>query len=139
MPALDILVRKIILLLGQINEWFFNDLAGIGIDPIGAGFRKSIIKPMPAGDIEFVKCSYQTMSGLISTEWKYNNGDFTLKVVIPPNTSATVYIPAKEESCVLESGQRVYNVEGIKFIKIEGDRAVYQVTSGSYQFHSKTK
>ena len=37
-------------MLGQIQEWFYHDLAGIGVDPTGPGFKKILIRPQPACD-----------------------------------------------------------------------------------------
>jgi hypothetical protein len=125
-------------MLGQINEWFFHDLAGIGVEAEGAGFRKSIIKPMVVGDLKWVKGSYSTVSGLISLEWKRENDTFFLDVSIPPNTSATIFIPAEKESDVKESGKPAEKADGVKFIKLENGRAVYETGSGRYHFVSKT-
>jgi hypothetical protein len=112
---------------------------GIGVEPDGAGFRKIIIKPMIVGDITWVKGSYQSVSGLILSEWKRENKQLTLDISIPPNTTASVYIPAEKESDVNESGQRAKKVEGVNFIKLENGRAVYEIGSGNYHFVSKTK
>lgn len=124
---------------GQINEWFFHDLLGIGVEADGAGFRKSIIKPMPVGDLKWVKGSYETISGTIRVEWKKDNGTFDLKLSIPANTSATVYVPSKAENSVTENGIRAAKSTGIKFLRMEKDRAVYEVGSGEYNFESKQK
>lgn len=126
-------------MLGQINEWFFNDLAGIGVDDdgAGAGFRNSIIKPMLAGDLKWVKGSYQTISGLISSEWKRDNDVFSLDVSIPVNTTATVFISAKNESDVQESGMIISGAKGVKFIRAEGGKLMYEVGSGIYKFIAK--
>ncbi|MDD4991765.1 MAG: family 78 glycoside hydrolase catalytic domain [Paludibacter sp.] len=124
---------------GQINEWFFHDLLGIGVEAEGAGFRKSIIKPMPVGDLKWVKGSYKTISGTIRVEWKRENGTFDLKLSIPANTSATVYVPAKAENSVTENGIRAAKSTGIKFLRMEKDRAIYEVGSGEYNFESKQK
>ena len=126
-------------MLGQINEWFFNDLAGIGVDPEGAGFRTFIIKPMIIKDLKWVKGSYKSVSGLISSNWKKQKDNFSLNLEIPANSVAIVYIPANEESSVMESSKHAGEAEGIQFIKIENGRAVYRVVSGSYHFISKTK
>jgi len=128
-------------MLGQINEWFFHDLVGIGVDDNGdgAGFQKIIIKPMVVGDLKWVKGSYQSVSGLISTEWKHENGLFTLHLSVPANTTATVYIPAKKESDVKESGERAIKAKGVKFIKYENGNVVYEIVSGEYCFISKLK
>ena len=122
---------------GQINEWFFHDLLGIGVEPDGAGFRKSIIKPMPVGDLKWVKGSYKTVSGLIEVEWKRDNRTFELRINIPGNTSATVYVPAKDAKTVFEGGKPTTQSNGVKFLRMEKDRAVYEVGSGEYHFVSK--
>lgn len=124
---------------GQINEWFFRDLLGIGVEAAGAGFRKSIIKPMPVGDLKWVKGSYATVSGTIRVEWKRNKNVFELNLSIPANTSATVYMPAETEKAVTESAKRAVKSKGIKFLRMEKDRAVYEVGSGEYNFESKEK
>ena len=123
-------------MLGQINEWFFHDLAGIGVEADGAGFRKSIIKPMVVGDLTWVKGTYQTVSGLITSEWKRDKDKFTLDVFIPANTTSTIYIPAKNESNVTESGKLTRMAQGVKFIKWEKGCAVFEVVSGNYHFVS---
>lgn len=121
---------------GQINEWFFHDLVGIGVEDIGAGFRKSIIKPTPVGDLKWVKGSYKTVSGLISVDWKRDKDIFTLNVIIPANTTATVYVPANKEKNVTESGKRAAKSTGVKFLRMENGKAVYEVGSGKYKFKS---
>ena len=108
------------------------------VEANGAGFRKFIIKPTPVGDLKWVKGSYKTVSGLISVEWEHNNGTFALTVIIPANTTATIYIPATKEKDVTESGKRTAKSNGIKFLRIENDKAIYEVGSGEYKFLSKT-
>ena len=126
-------------MLGQINEWFFNDLAGIGVEADGAGFRKISIKPMVVGDLTWVKGSYQSVSGLITTEWKLGKGVFTLDVLIPANTTASIYIPAKTERNVTESGKQINKTNGVKFIKMKKEYAIYEIGSGSYHFESEER
>ena len=53
-------------MLGQLMEWFYHDLAGIGIGE--PGFKKIIIKPNLVGDISWVKASYNSIHGKI-TSW----------------------------------------------------------------------
>ena len=38
-------------MLGQINEWFFRDLAGIQLNPEKPGFSQIIIKPALVGNL----------------------------------------------------------------------------------------
>jgi len=121
---------------GQINEWFFNDLVGIGVDATGAGFRKIIIHPIVVGDLSWVKGSYRSVSGLISTSWKKERGVFTLDVSIPANTSATVYVPADNVKDIMEGKSLAKRSKGVKFLRMDAGDAIFEVSSGSYNFVS---
>jgi hypothetical protein len=124
-------------MLGQIMEWFYNDLAGIGIDTAGPGFKKIIIRPQPVGDIQWVKGSYNSIRGEITSEWKRDNDRFILNVTIPANTTATIFVPARPQTKVIESGVPAQNSPGVKFVRFQGDRMIYTVGSGKYEFHSR--
>jgi hypothetical protein len=83
-------------MLGHIMEWFYHDLAGIGIDPSVPAFKKVVIKPATPGDLTWVKASYNSIFGKIESHWAIANGQLNLQVTIPANTTAEVYVPAKE-------------------------------------------
>jgi hypothetical protein len=121
-------------MLGQINEWFYHDLAGIGCDPAGPGFKKIVIKPAIVGDLTWVKAGYNSARGPIRSEWTLKGRQFTLHLFIPPNTTATVYIPATDGSSVSESGQSARWAYGVRFLRMEDGAAVFSVASGSYSF-----
>ncbi|MDR2840090.1 MAG: glycoside hydrolase family 78 protein [Paludibacter sp.] len=78
-------------MLGQIDEWFFRELAGI--EPSKNGFEKFVIAPKTAGDLTFVNASYKTVYGEISVQWKRTNDNFELTVNLPQRTSATIILP----------------------------------------------
>ena len=121
-------------MLGQIQEWFYHDLAGIQNAPDSAGFKKIIIDPQPVGDLTWVRCQYHSVRGPISTEWRRAANQFTLDVTIPPNTAATVLVPARSVAEVRESGVAVDQVAGVKFLRLENGRAMLEVGSGKYRF-----
>jgi hypothetical protein len=123
-------------MLGQIIEWFYNDLAGIGIDPSGPGFSKIIIRPQPVRDLKWVKASLDSIHGEIASEWNWVDGSFVLKVIIPANTIATVFVPANSSCEVMESGVPATNNPDVILLGREGDRTIYTVGSGRYEFHS---
>jgi hypothetical protein len=124
-------------MLGQIQEWFYHDVAGIGCDPAGPGFKKIIIHPQPVGDLKWVKAGYQSIRGEIVSDWENSDGKFTLGVTLPPNTTATVYVPAKLAEAVTESGRPASQSDGVKFLRMDEGCAVFAVESGKYQFESK--
>jgi len=124
-------------MLGQITEWFYKDLVGIDSDPAGPGFKKIIISPQPVGDLTWARASYDSIRGRISSEWRRDGGKFTLKVTIPANTTATVFVPVKSGGEVTESGVPAGQSKGVKFQRQEKERAVYAVESGAYVFESR--
>jgi hypothetical protein len=118
-------------MLGQIQEWFYHDLAGIQNAPGSAGFKSIVINPQPVGDLTWVKASYNSVRGKIVSDWQRDGKKFTLRVTIPPNTTATVLVPS-------ESADTVTATAGAKFLKMEGHRAVFSIGSGNYTFSSRT-
>lgn len=124
-------------MLGQITEWFYHDLAGIGSDPAGPGFKKILIKPQPVGDVKWAKASYDSIRGRIVSDWSRGEKDFMLKVQIPPGSTATVYLPAQAADSIRESGAPLGKSKDVTLLRQEGDRAVIQVASGAYEFKSR--
>jgi hypothetical protein len=115
-------------MLGQIQEWFYHDLAGIRSD--GDGFKHITIAPQPVGDVTWAKASYHSIRGKIVSDWKRDSGKFTLKISIPANTTATVFAPAQPGTHV------VVNSLQATFLRDEANRAVFAVGSGDFTFES---
>ncbi|MHB1033198.1 MAG: family 78 glycoside hydrolase catalytic domain [Pirellulales bacterium] len=120
---------------GSVGEWMFAAVAGI--DAAEPGYKRLVIHPHVGGGLTQAKASYDSIRGRIATDWKVENGTFRLKVTIPANTTATVYIPAKDAAAVTESGRPAAEAEGVKFLRAEGGEAVYEVGAGEYEFRSK--
>ena len=110
-------------MFGSIAEWFYRSL--LGINTAAPGFKKIIIKPQPAGDLVFAKGSYNSLYGKISSDWNITQGKFTLKVGIPANTSAEIWVPLKYGK-----------VTGGKLLREEKGYAVFATGSGNYTFVS---
>jgi hypothetical protein len=125
-------------MLGQIEEWFYHDLAGIQDAPDSPGFKHIIIAPQPVGDITWVKASYNSIRGTIISCWKRDGNKFTLEIAIPPNADATVFVPAESAATVTESGTPISQNSSITLLRTENSHVVYAVGSGHYQFGSVT-
>jgi alpha-L-rhamnosidase len=122
-------------MLGHIMEWFYHDLAGIQSDPSSLGFRRIVIRPTPCGGLKWVKAHYDSLYGRIAVEWS-NEDMFKLKVVVPPNTTAKVYIPASNANDVTEGSRPAGEAEGVKFLRMEKNCAIYETGSGTFEFAS---
>ncbi len=119
---------------GSVGEYLYRNVAGIDAD--GPGFRQIVINPSPAEGLTWARASYQSISGRITSAWNTTDGKFELAVEIPPNTQATVEVPAKNAGDVRESGKTIDQTAGVTFVKLENSRAIFHVGSGKYQFTS---
>ncbi len=123
-------------MLGHIDEWFYRDLAGIQCDPNGPGYKKIIIKPQIVGDLTWVKCFHDSIHGRIASDWRREGDKLSMNIAIPANTTATIHVPTKDATLVAESGKPATSADGVKFLRMENNTAVYAVGSGSYRFQS---
>ena len=124
--------------LGCINEWLFTQAAGIDTD--GPGFKHISIRPEivpPEKGFSWVKASYNSIRGNVASAWSIDHGRFELKVTIPGNCTATVYVPNREGEAVTESGNSIPRAKGVKFLRQEGKLSVFEVGSGQYRFQSR--
>ncbi len=122
------------LMLGHLMEWFYSGLGGIRADEDAVAFNKIKIHPELVGDVKSAKASYQSAYGLIASDWKQSNGSFELDVDIPVNTSATVYVPAKENSKSQVNGIALADNKDVQFLGYENGRLKVKVGSGKYNF-----
>lgn len=96
-------------MMGQIDEWFFNSLAGIQSNEQEKGYQHLTIRPQTVGDLKNLTASYETLYGKIAVAWTRKNGLFTLKVTIPTNCTANVYLPGDKEPHRIQSGSYTFN------------------------------
>lgn len=126
-----------VMLVGDLVIWCNETLAGIMPDPAQPGFKHIIMKPRPVGDLKFVKAMHRSPYGLIVSHWNLAGDMFDWQISVPPNTTATVHVPAKDATGITESGKPADRAEGVKLLKMENGAAVYEVGSGAYRFHSE--
>ncbi|QJD98449.1 family 78 glycoside hydrolase catalytic domain [Mucilaginibacter robiniae] len=125
-----------IMLLGDLITWYYQNLAAIKVGIDKPGFKQVIMKPtIPAG-LNFVKASYQTPYGLVKSEWEKKSNQFNWHITIPANCTALVSIPATSADGVSEGGKKANATTGLKFIKQDGQMAMFEAGSGSYDFKS---
>ena len=72
-----------------------------------------------------------------NSDWKKKGGNFSWNISVPANSSAIVYLPAESVKSITESGKKFQDAMGVHFLKMEGDRAVFEIGSGDYYFQSK--
>ena len=121
---------------GNIVSWHYQALGGIRPDPAEPGFKKIILKPNMVGDLHWVESDYESVHGRIASHWRKRDGQLLMEVTVPANTTATVFVPAKDASGVTESGKPAAQAEGVKLLRLQDHAAVYVVDAGTYRFQS---
>lgn len=115
--------------------WYYRKLAGMNADENEPGYRHIIFKPQPVEDISFAKYYNNTSYGKAGIHWEKNNNVFSMEVTIPVGCTATVYVPARENQIINESGALVSNPEFIPEDKTGAGFYVVNVESGVYKFN----
>jgi alpha-L-rhamnosidase len=125
--------------IGSVGEWVWRELAGIQPDDEHPGYKHFTIRPRPCPGLTWAKAKYDSIRGTILSDWRQDGKTLSLRVVIPPNTTATVYLPAKDAGGIMEGTQPAAKAPGVRRIVMEGDHAVLHVDSGDYSFSSTMK
>jgi len=124
-------------MFGSVSEWFYKWLAGIQVDPTAVGFDKIIIRPQMISNVKWVKAKYNSIHGEIVSEWDRNEDTLILDLTIPVNTTALVYLPAKDLVSIREGNKEFSEIKDIEFMKMESGHAIFKIGSGKYLFESK--
>ena len=95
---------------GAIGDWMYSTVAGIDLDEQHPGYKHILFRPQPGGGLTHARGKLRSMYGLIESAWRIDDAParnrepsgsaagpsaqrFTLAVTVPPNTTATVYLP----------------------------------------------
>lgn len=125
------------IMFGHISAWYYQVLAGIQLDPEAVAFKHFVIKPQTLGDITWVRAEHESMYGTIKSIWDIHDDTFTLKVAVPTNTTATIYVPSDKEQFINEGPDYIHSGDNIRFVGLDGQYVVFEAESGTYEFHSK--
>jgi len=123
--------------LGAVGEWVWRQVAGINPDESRPGFKHILIHPRPGGGVTWAKAEHDSIHGPISIHWQVTDDGFQLEVSIPANTTASVYLPARDAGAVTVDGQPIADAPGVQVLHLEPDAAVVTVGSGRYIFRSQ--
>jgi alpha-L-rhamnosidase len=118
---------------GAVGDWMFENLGGLQI--VEPGYKKSRIAPLVGGSgLSHAKCRIQTSYGPLASEWKLTNGELTLAITVPANTSAEVVIPAASTEAAREGNVAAVSAPGVKRAVFKDGNVTLLVGSGRYEF-----
>lgn len=124
------------LMLGHIQQWFQQSLVGIQPHPDVPGFQKFLVRPEPAGNLQWCQGSYRSLYGVIEVSWFRREKEFVLELTVPCNTTAQVVLPAENPDQIHLNGSPLRQSQDVSFIRIQDGRAEMLVQPGRYRFQS---
>jgi alpha-L-rhamnosidase len=119
---------------GAVGTWMYENIAGIRTDPDYPGFKHIILAPQPGGNLTYARSGYQSPYGEIKSAWRFEKHDLIWDVSIPPNTSATVHIPAGPNDQIFEGDTLIQEAAGMEFLQSTDQARIYKINSGSYNY-----
>ena len=124
-------------MMGSVDSWFYKYVLGIKPELDYPGFQKFIIRPFIIKELDFAEGELNTVKGLIKTAWKKQGNILTIDVTVPDNTTAKIFVPAKNMKNITESGKKIGKAIGVVFLHEENGLAVLEVGSGNYHFKTE--
>jgi alpha-L-rhamnosidase len=116
---------------GSVIAWVYRYAAGIDTTLDSPGFKEIVVHPHLDSRITSARAQYDSVYGRIVSDWKGTAaGPFVLRVTIPANTSAKVFLPAFTGALLTEDGAPVA-------AQPEDGSYVVRVGAGSYNFEVK--
>lgn len=98
---------------GGFDAWFYQGILGINPDPMRPGFQHIILRPQMTDQLQWARGSYNGPYGQVVSDWRHENGIFVWRIVIPPNSSASVYIPGELQAATVGPGEHIFRTHKI--------------------------
>jgi alpha-L-rhamnosidase len=119
---------------GAIGKWLYSTVAGIDIDEENPGYKNILIRPQPGGGLTHATAEIKTMYGLAASAWKFEEDQESFEVTIPPNTTATVYLPFEDMKNVRSDGKLISESQEMVISYDTAKKPFLKLGSGSYKF-----
>jgi alpha-L-rhamnosidase len=81
--------------LGAVADWLHRTVGGLA--PAAPGYRQIAVRPRPGGGLTHASARHITPYGMAACSWMIEDGKIEVKVTVPPNTTAIVTLPGREE------------------------------------------
>jgi len=117
-----------------IGAWFQKGLAGIRPDPDHPGFQHFLISPALTGNLKWVRAEFISPYGRIISDWSISKGKKRFHVCVPPNSTATLRLPAASTRAITVDGKSLSHSDGVKFLRADAGYVALYLQSGDYVF-----
>ena len=120
----------------SVGNWFSEGIAGLRPDPTQPGYKRFLVQPALIGSLTQARANFESPYGLIRSAWRIEDGILKLDLQVPPNSTALVSFPTRAASSVREHAQPAAKAPGVRFLRQQNDRAIFECLSGRYAFTS---
>lgn len=115
-------------MLGHAEEWFYRGLGGIDIDFARSGTGQLTIHPQVVGKLSWVRTHYDSVWGLVESNWKRGDTQTEYDLLVPANATAHVSIDTRDAKTVQVNGQTPRDLQTSQ----ANGRAEFELGSGRY-------
>jgi alpha-L-rhamnosidase len=126
-----------VMLVGDFIIWLYESLAGIKADSAVPGFKHIMMKPEPVDGIVFARANHHSPYGEVRSEWKSEGETFEWSITVPPNCTATAFVPCTDAATLREAGKEIAASLGVKLTGMKDGRALLELAAGTYHFTSR--
>jgi alpha-L-rhamnosidase len=95
------------MMFGEIGGWFFKGIGGIKVDEKKPGFKNILLRPHFVEGLAHFEATHEGPYGAILSSWKKTTTGVEYTIVIPPNSTASLEIPVKNEQRVYADNKEV--------------------------------
>ncbi len=89
---------------GAIGQWMIERVAGLAPDPANPGYKHFFVRPLVGKQLDSARAELETPYGMASSAWVKKDGEVTMDIVVPPNTTATIEFPDKRKPETVSAG-----------------------------------
>jgi alpha-L-rhamnosidase len=82
--------------------------------------------------LDWVRCTYRSIRGPITCDWKRQGGRVAMDLYVPVNTSAMLILPMS--GAITENGHPAAKSQGVEKTAERNGRAKFKLGSGRYHF-----
>ena len=94
--------------LGAVADWMHRTVAGLA--PGAPGYRHILVRPVLHRSLTSAAARHDTPYGSAEVSWNRQDGQVTLRAVIPFATTATVHIPGESDPVHVGAGEHRWQV-----------------------------
>jgi alpha-L-rhamnosidase len=126
------------IMFGSVDAWFYRVLAGLKyLEP---GWKHIQFKPPVVAGLEAATATLKSIKGTVGVSWSRTDSMFSMRLVIPVGSTASVYVPRLWEGQQITEGQTEIvpqkegeMSDGMMYVGSDEKYEMMRIGSGEYE------